>query len=221
MSRWRRPPNQGVGQLVPTDVAARMTTQGWTQPTVAATPPGPNLSAQDSLLAQTAADAEAFFKNYSGRSLAQPDAPNYLGRPPHLDMPAGAQPYFTPGTIATPAANGTDTTVLQFQVPIGWDGVIQRIANFYTGPGFTIGSGDFVWRIERNGQPIRGFDSIPCSFGTFGNGGVTPYEISTSPILIFEGELISWVVNHAVTSVLPIGGTSIFAFCGGYFYSRG
>jgi len=209
-----------MGLFVQTDVSARMN-GGWQSLTAPAAPLGPDFTGQDAALAARASEAESYFRSYSGRSLSAPDTPAYTPVPPYIQMPAGAQPYFTPKSIATPVQGSGDTTILQFTVPVGWDGVIEQIANFYTGGGFLIGSGDFVWRLLRNGQAIRGFDAIPCALGQYNQGGVVPVPLYQSPIRIFEGEQISYVVNHAAGSLLPDAGTWCFALVAGYFYQKG
>jgi len=206
-----------MGQLVPTDVAARM--RPWVvdaSPSPATPNPSPEFS-----LDQEAERQQAFFKSFGGRSLAAPEDPAYAAVPPWIQMPGGGQPYFNQKAIVCPANDGLDHTVLSFLMAPGWDGIIDKLANFYTGPGFIIGSGDLTWRVERNGQAVKGFEQIVSGLGQYGQGGMVPLNLDVSPIRIFSGETISYVVNHATTSGLPFGvGVNIFCVIGGYFYSK-
>lgn len=216
----RRPPT-GLGRYQPADVFARLNAwngQTANVPVPEGTPPPIETQVVD--LERETREGEAFFKSFGGRTLANPEQPAYEVRPPWLDMPAGGQSIFFNQWIDTPATNDTDTTILQFTVPIGWDGVIQAIANFYTGPGFIPGSGFLAWRLLRNGQAIKNYDSILFALGSYGNGGIQPMDIHTRPIRIFSGELISMVVNHSSTSTLPVAGTKIGGVIAGYEYSK-
>jgi hypothetical protein len=219
-TRPRPQPLPGMGLLVPADVTARFTQAGWQDPTAAAAPAAASSSPPAQTPEDLASEAEAYFKDYGGRSLAAPSTPAYDARPPWIEMPGGAQPFIPQGYIATPAANGTDTTVQTLLVPPGWDGVITQLANFYTGAGFTLGSAYLTFRLERNGQAIKGLDNIQLCFGQYGNGGLIPLALDKAPIRIFSGETISWVVNHAMGSPLPVGNTFVVSVIGGYFYQK-
>jgi hypothetical protein len=167
-----------------------------------------------------AADAETFFRSHGGRTLAAPDVPQYESKAPWIDPPSGFEAFYSPGIIATPAANGADTTALSFRVPTGYDGVIRRIANLYTGPGFVAGSGNLVWRILRNGQAIRNFDNMQFSLGTYSSTGGSILPAEMDGIRMFADDVITFIVNHAATSPLPVAGTQIVVLLGGWIYPK-
>ncbi|MBK8200668.1 MAG: hypothetical protein IPK75_20215 [Acidobacteria bacterium] len=98
------------------------------------------------------------------------NTPGQAAYPPWEVAPPGSQPFDYVGVISTPAAGSTDQLVLSFQVPFGWDGTIKKITNVYTGPGFFEGSGDLIWRIRRDGQFVKNYDSILVTFGDVQNG---------------------------------------------------
>lgn len=135
-------------------------------------------------------------------------------RPPWVEPPAGAEPFEAVAVIATPAV-GSSGVVLSFRVPYGFDGVIRRLSHNYTGGGFVQGSGDLIWRLTRDGAAVRNFESLAVEFGSIQD----PRKID--PIRIFSGQLISYVVEHAPTSGLPVAGTRIVCSLGGYFYPTG
>jgi hypothetical protein len=132
--------------------------------------------------------------------------------PPWVVPPPGFEGFDFSGVIATPANNGLDTVVLEFFVPSGYEGVINKLSHRYTGGGFQSGQGDLAWRIFRNDQAVKNYDNILVQFGT-------ENELrEIAGIRIYSGEKISYVVNHAVASALAIGGTFIIAFASGWFY---
>lgn len=116
-----------------------------------------------------------------------------------------------PGTIQLPNPGTGDTVVLQFHVPKGYDGVILRFSNNFTGPGFVNGSGTLVWKILRNMQAIKNYDHIINEMGTVNQPRVT------SGIRIYSGDLIQYVVNNVGTAAQT---AQIICFLGGYFYPR-
>src|SRR5579862_232102 len=69
--------------------------------------------------------------------------------------------------VALPAI-AAQANVIQFQVPLGQNGVIQKIANNFVGGGWVEGSGAVVWQILVDGAPPPGsanYDNIVDSLG--------------------------------------------------------
>jgi hypothetical protein len=214
--------SNGLGLFAPADVGgifSRSDSAGWVDAVpapgpVAALPPVP---LPDML--QQAADAETIFKDYGGRSLATPDSHTYNLSAPWIDKPDGFESFLPLVAIPTPATDGLDHVIFQFTVPAGWDGLIKRIANYYSGPGIFSNLGALTWRVLRNAQPVRNFDNLQLFYGNWSaNGGVIPMEFDG--IQIRSGDVVAMVVNHAVNSALPVGGTSVVGFLGGYLYPK-
>lgn len=214
---------RALGLILPADVPARL--KPWTDDGASqyqGQTPAPD-NAQ--LLRNKAARFESLFKSIGGKAAVAPDAIGYDStRAPWIEAPDGYQPFMFQGIIATPAANNTDTLVMSLfngqPVPQGWDGVITQIANFYTGAGFVAGSGQLTWRITQNGQPFKTFDSIQVGWGTFTQqGGVAPFTLPV-PLRIFSGDVIKYIVNVSNVNPLPIAGTSIIVYLGGYIYPK-
>jgi len=209
-----------MGAYIPADVPGLLHPWNSTTQPVPVPPGTPAPPVTQTLdLESLANEQEGIFKSYNGRSLAIPDQPAYDARPPYIEMPGGGQPYFANSPIQTPTNDGNDYTVVSFTLPFGWDGRIDKLACYYTGPGFIPGSGFLTWRLLKNNQAIKGYDAIQFCIGAFGQGGIQPMDLSHSPIRTYAGETISLVVNHAVASTLPIVGTFVYGIIGGYNYA--
>jgi hypothetical protein len=133
---------------------------------------------------------------------------------PWLTAPDGYRPFDNAGSIATPAV-GADTTITTFTVPLGMDGVITRLSNGYTGPGFQDGAGDIVWRILIDGVAVQGYDAISVRLGDMNN----PTNIVPG-IRVYSGQVVTFIVNN-VTGLLPAIATQCTGRLGGYYYPRG
>lgn len=135
---------------------------------------------------------------------------------PWNEMPDGGFPFPVGATLNTPAV-GTGwvdvigpATVPNLIVPNGYDGVIRHLVNSYNGGGFINGSGSLLWRILRNGQAVRGYDSIRVLLGGDSVTGSTLIRIGSGDSLQFQVNNISLIG----------GGTQIFCYLGGWFYPQ-
>lgn len=134
-----------------------------------------------------------------------------LMSPPWVTPPDGFKGFDYAQAIATPAFGAGDTVILSFTVPLGMDGIIKRLSNGYTGPGFVDGSGNLIWRILVDGQAVQGYDAIVVRLGA------VDQPTLIDGVQIRSGQLVSLVVNNA-TAVLPVAGTQVTGRLGGYFY---
>lgn len=140
-------------------------------------------------------------------SIAQP-----VSRSPWLDMPAGGQPFRYPNAAATTLpAQAAESTVVSFTVPLGRNGVIQRLANQFIGGGFTEGSGGITWRIEVNGVPVSGFHNLLGTNGTMS----APADLTASPIRIHEGDFVALICRNVSVNQAQ---QPLLGMLGGYFY---
>jgi len=121
---------------------------------------------------------------------------------------------------ATLPAINVEATILSFTVPIGRNGVINKVANNFVGGGWTEGTGDILWRILVDGAPppaANSYAAIPASLGSPAN----PTEISG--FRIFENQVISVTIfnNPAGPSggITPAGQLAGARLCG-YLYPR-
>jgi hypothetical protein len=87
-------------------------------------------------------------------------------------------------------AIGSTAVIISFKVPIGRNGVIQKVANNFVGGGWTEGTGDVIWRILIDGAPPPGamsYDAIPASLGSPAN------PVGIPGFRIFENQLLTVV----------------------------
>ena len=129
-------------------------------------------------------------------------------RRPWLDPPEGFLPFDNRSRTALPAI-GSVSTIVQFLVPAGYDGVINAYSWNFVGGGFTQASGDIVWQLLRNGVPIRNFDNITVEAGT------PQIARPVNPIRIYSTQLIALVVSHPANIALN---GDVAGGLGGYFY---
>lgn len=146
--------------------------------------------------------------------------PRYYPSQPWFEMPPDGIPFYNTDSIATPVNNGVETLVLSVPVPEGVDGVIRRILNRYTGPGFTEGKGDLIWRIRQgaallNGMPVRNHQRITTS-----SGSTEEFAVVEGGIRVYSGQQMEFSVTHSTTSGLPAPGTRIVCGFKGYFWPR-
>lgn len=131
---------------------------------------------------------------------------------PWIDEPEGSVPFDEQDGITLPAVGAGFATVLSFQMPLGYDGVIKFLSNNFLGGGFVDFSGDIIWAILADGRPIRNFSNIRANKGTV----TIPRPIS--PIRVYSGQLIRYVVNH-VANVGLAG--QVICSLDGYLYPSG
>jgi hypothetical protein len=124
-------------------------------------------------------------------------------------MPPDGFPFNEVNYVAIPAV-GVTAAIITFKVPGGMNGVIRRMGNNFIGAGFQDGSGNLVWQILADGQPIRNHQNILGSLGNPAN----PAE--TDPIRVYEGQTISLVVTNV--AVAPVAGQLSGGRLSGYYY---
>lgn len=114
---------------------------------------------------------------------------------------------------ALPAIAAT-VTILSFTVPIGRNGIINKVACNFVGGGWVEGSGDVLWRILVDGGTPPGatnYDAIVASLGSPAN------PVGISGFRIFENQTLTLVCfNNAVV----VAGQRVGARLCGYLYPR-
>ena len=89
-----------------------------------------------------------------------------------------------------PAIN-TTATILTYTVPIGRNGVINKVACNFGGGGWVAGTADVVWRILVDGTPPPGatsYDTIVDSLGS------PAQPVGISGFRIFENQVLTVVI---------------------------
>jgi hypothetical protein len=124
-----------------------------------------------------------------------------------------AQPitaFQTGGTFS-----GVDVAILQFVVPIGYDGVLSRfVAQAINVQGWNEFDGNIVWRVKIGQRYAKNLGNVTNTYGSFQNAFVIPgYSIR-----LISGQTITLYAN--VPTGAPINGGSISAGAFGWFYPR-
>jgi hypothetical protein len=132
----------------------------------------------------------------------------YVVKRPWIDEPDGSEPFDPQNGVALGVISANPQVILNLQVPTGSDGVIKFLSCNTTFP-FNDFSGDLQWQLRQNGRPIRNFDNILAQKGTI----QIPRPIS--PIRIYSGDLIQWVVFHLANAGLN---GNVVCSLNGYFY---
>ena len=135
--------------------------------------------------------------------------------PPHLFPPPGAQSKnlfgFVP--IAAPGSAYTDIFT-PYVVPAGMVLVINQLGNVVIGAGFIEGTGQVVWQIWDNGNPIEDYEAIPGSLG----GTSDPSKIA--PLVFQEGHTVEFVYQNAAGSGIPADSVQVGATLRGWLLNR-
>lgn len=111
-------------------------------------------------------------------------------------------------------AVGATATILSFQVPLGRNGVIQKVANNFVGGGWIEGSGDVVWRILVDGATPPGANSYKNILGSLGSPA---NPVGISGFRIFENQVVTMV---AVNGAVVLAGQLVGGRLIGYLYPR-
>jgi hypothetical protein len=118
------------------------------------------------------------------------------------------------GSVELPPVN-TESVILSFRVPTGYDGLILAQFHQYTGPGFVDGSGDIVWRVRINGRYAKDMGNMLTQLGN---------NITQSPVAggvqLRSGNLVEYIVEAPNTSGSVMPGYNILAGLHGVFYPR-
>lgn len=139
--------------------------------------------------------------------------PAPIALPPWVFPPAEWTNLDLSNYVALPAI-GAQANVIQFQVPLGQNGVIQKIANNFVGGNWVEGSGGVVWQILVDNSPPPGstsYDNILDSLGSPAN------PVRIAGFRIFENQVLTLVVkNVGVVLAQQLSGGRLL----GYLYPR-
>ncbi len=137
--------------------------------------------------------------------------------PPWIRMPQQGKRFSKIGSIALPAANGTDTLIESFKVPYGYDGCIVSVVFSTDGTiGFQQGSGDLTWRLQLNQRWVRDYGAVTTYIGSL----ITPFNVNSGQIILQSGQLVQVFVNRSVASSGTISGGRVVSGIFGWFWPR-
>lgn len=145
--------------------------------------------------------------------VGMPSNPASTARRVWLDEPPGSVPFDEQGTLALPPAAGfgVNVPIVDFFVPLGFDGVIKWVSNNVV-PGPLV-PGSIIWKLLVNSRAVRNFANITVEKGTPFQGRIE------SPIRIFSGDHVQYVANVPTGSAIT--GETIASATGYYFPSKG
>lgn len=177
-----------------------------------------------SLCALQQAIADSGILNSTNTIPIQFQQPTLTVRRPWLDPPEGFSPFDaqfgtflpplgTPSTVPLLTTALGATAVGSFPVEFGNDGAINAISCNFTGPNFTDFSGDIQWMLFADTKPIRYFNNILAQKGT------VQQQRKISPIRIYSGQMITWVVIHVANPAL--NGAVVCSLTGFTYPNRG
>jgi len=137
--------------------------------------------------------------------------------PVYNARPADAIPFDKFGAIALPAISAIWTPIFSFQVPPGYNAIIEYIANETEDPAYVNGDGSILWAIAQNFVAsavgllfFKDYSSIPVMLGRT----YAPSRIET--MTASENQTISIVVmnvSNTTATPLPVAGRMV-----GWFY---
>jgi len=135
-------------------------------------------------------------------------ASNDSGDPPWLTMPAQGRAINKIESLAMGSVVPlTDTLVLSYRVPNGYNFAITQLSNQFTGAGFTEGSGAIIWRLKINGRYVKNLGNIENTLGS----AQQPWPLNRSAIIARSNSLVQYYVY--VPSLFGAGENTV---CGIY-----
>jgi len=145
--------------------------------------------------------------------------PQAVTRPIWLDPPTNWENIDQLAYALLPAI-GAQVTILSFQVPIGRNGVINKVANNFVGGGWVAGTGDVIWKILVDGTPPPGATSYSAITDSLGSPAL-PTKIAG--FRVFENQLVTVVgFNNpaGANGGVVVAGQRLGARLLGYLYPR-
>jgi hypothetical protein len=146
----------------------------------------------------------------SEASAAAGSSRQLVEKPAWIDRPGSAEPFFPASFIVLPAVGAT-APIIDFQVPQGRSGVINRIANEFVGGAWVNGDGNLIWQIVVNGSPVKNCESIVASLGTVANPS------AVDPIRLHENDIVQLTIRNVA---VPAAGQLVGGRLQGYYYPK-
>jgi len=121
---------------------------------------------------------------------ARNSAPRFPGS--DIVVPWDGREFRRQGAIPLPTTEEENTLILQWRVPIGYDGVIWGLACLYTGSGYIEASEDLIFRLNINRIWPRDFGSINNTMGSLSSTftfqeGIRVYSDQIISLFVYLG----------------------------------
>lgn len=117
---------------------------------------------------------------------------------PPWNFPTWDSKFFDRVEVIALPGLGLTAQIVAFFMPAGFTGVVKWLSNIYLGGGFTDGSGNLIWQVLIDGQPVEDYQAITAQLGTL------PVPTETF-IPVMENQTVSVTIT---TVVVPGGGAS-------------
>ena len=132
-------------------------------------------------------------------------------------MPPDAVPFRFQEAVLTPFPADGDVVVIDFRVPVGYDGLILQGFNLYNGTGFVQGSGDIFWRIQINHKYfVKDWGNIGFELGDVRD----PFPF-TDCLFVTSNQYVTMLVNVPnVSGAIEVGASRILGALLGYWLPR-
>lgn len=124
--------------------------------------------------------------------------------------------FFQPLTVFQSAGvfTGLDVVMGQWQVDIGYDGVINKFVVGFTGNGFNQGSGNIAWRLKVGQRFVRDFGNVLNTYGDLN----TALLVQADHVELISGQTVTLIANIPAGS--PVNAGQVFAGTFGYIWPR-
>lgn len=122
---------------------------------------------------------------------------------PWIQMPSDGEPFDEPGSIAMPAADGSDNVVVSYTCRDGYEGILTGKTFLYSGNAATYIDGDpslLLWRIFLNEFPIPSHGVIP-----FQQGALERPRPLLGGFRFTERDVLRLYINVPVGSTVDVG----------------
>lgn len=112
------------------------------------------------------------------------------------------------------AFTGVDVVIGQWQMPIGYDGVIKKAVFGFDGDGFIQASGAITWRLQYGQRFVRDFGNVINTYGDL----QTALLVQDNNIEVISGQTVTLIANIAVGA--PVSSGQVFAGTFGWIWPR-
>jgi len=189
--------------------------------TTAATPINPKIPAPLGRVAPPNDGCRELLNNTAAwEAYARTQPPYNAAFSPYANMPPGGrelqQIAALPFLSYPNPPDGSDQLVLSVTAPLGYDGIITKVVNMFTGTGFVEGSGGIAWRVKIGNKYARNLGNILFTYGSL----TDPFVIPGVGVPIVSGQTLRYLVN--IPAISPVGGQNAQIICAvfGWFYPR-
>lgn len=137
--------------------------------------------------------------------------------PPWVEMPKDGRVFNRVAAIALPAAENVETDLIDYVVPVGWDGVLITITTAFSGTGFIEGSGSLVWRLRRDRYFVSDYGNVTTTLGSL----ASPYDLEGAGVRAVSQQRLRLTVTVGTGGLGVLGPTGrIIGKLSGWVYPR-